>query len=266
MWSDCSRSFGPAECTGMDLQVIWDVKADASYDVHCGNAGVAPTLIAVRTQAGHGSMIVDQHEPLELTPGSLLVVERAAIRRYRTHADRWQFWWFEFTLSGPLPFPLYRLLQIAPQAGDRREFSAIFAGLRRETYLHRSLASAAFNRLMYRWLTSWEGTLRRSPHSATIKAVIAAMHARLAENWTVAAMAEFAHLSERRFRQVFRQETGQAPKPFYDHLRLTMAREMLRQGIYNVREVAARLGFTDAFHFSKVFKQFCGAPPSRIET
>lgn len=264
MWSDCSRAQGPSESSGMELRVIWDVDADPSYDVHCGNPPMNRSLIAVRTCAGHGRLVTEDHPPLDLTAGTLLVVERGAIRRYHTADRRWRFWWFEFTVSGSLPFPLNQRLVTAPQAGDRREFADLFAALRQDTFLHRCLASASFNRLLCRWLAAWDGTVRRSPHQATIQAVIAAMHQRLNQHWTVSGMAEFAHLSERRFRQVFRTETGQAPKQFYDHLRLAMAREMLRLGIYSVAEVAARLGFSDAFHFSKVFKQYGGKSPSTV--
>jgi len=70
-------------------------------------------------------------------------------------------------------------------------------------------------------------------------------------------------MSERLFRDAFRDSTGESPKRFYDSLRLTMAHDLLRLGIHTVSEVAARLGYSSAFHLSKAYKQRFKIPPSR---
>ena len=71
-------------------------------------------------------------------------------------------------------------------------------------------------------------------------------------------MAQAAHMSERTFRRAFEAETGQAPKPFYDRIRLSVADELLRQKAYNIIEVAFHLGFSSAGHFSKAFRRHFG--------
>ena len=67
-----------------------------------------------------------------------------------------------------------------------------------------------------------------------------------------------------RFRQVFAALTGQAPKRFYDGLRLEYGRGLLRLGIHKVADVAERLGFSSPFHFSRAFKKHFGKPPSEF--
>jgi transcriptional regulator GlxA family with amidase domain len=89
------------------------------------------------------------------------------------------------------------------------------------------------------------------------------MHARLTPAWRVSEMAAYCGMSERLFRNVFRDVTGHAPKPFYDRLRLQHAAQFLSLGVYNIKEVAAKTGFSNEFHFSKAFKKHFGHAPSK---
>ncbi|HOX05173.1 MAG TPA: PocR ligand-binding domain-containing protein [Planctomycetota bacterium] len=59
---------------------------------------------------------------------------------------------------------------------------------------------------------------------------------------------------------LFRTEFGTSPASYVRKRRMEAAREMLKAGEY-VGRVAERLGFYDAFHFSKAFKAFYGHPP-----
>lgn len=59
----------------------------------------------------------------------------------------------------------------------------------------------------------------------------------------------------------FRTEFGRSPKQYVQKRRMEEARVMLEAG-ESVKGAAARLGFHDAFHFSKAFKAHWGRPPS----
>jgi AraC-like DNA-binding protein len=61
----------------------------------------------------------------------------------------------------------------------------------------------------------------------------------------------------------FRSEFGTSPADYVRSRRMEAAREMLKTGTY-VHRVAERLGFYDAFHFSKAFKAFHGFPPVKF--
>lgn len=45
-------------------------------------------------------------------------------------------------------------------------------------------------------------------------------------------------------------------------LRMKRAMELLQEGIYNVSEIAYKVGMNDPLYFSKCFKSHFGAPPS----
>ena len=52
---------------------------------------------------------------------------------------------------------------------------------------------------------------------------------------------------------------------FRSDIRLEHAKELLEKGACNsIQEVAQRVGYDDAYHFSKLFKKKYGLPPSKI--
>jgi AraC-like DNA-binding protein/ligand-binding sensor protein len=61
----------------------------------------------------------------------------------------------------------------------------------------------------------------------------------------------------------FAAEFGQTPRQYILKRRMEEAKLILENGS-NVQETAARLGFYDAFHFSKTFKRYWNAPPSQF--
>ena len=63
---------------------------------------------------------------------------------------------------------------------------------------------------------------------------------------------------------VFKKESGVSLTEFVHREKLLEAQRLLAGGIYNVKEVATRLGFSDPQYFSRLFRKKLGAPPSRF--
>jgi AraC-like DNA-binding protein len=83
----------------------------------------------------------------------------------------------------------------------------------------------------------------------------------LADRITLGALARIAHLSPSRFHAVFKSMSGQAPQRFVQRLRMLKAQQLLIETDMTVKEIAANVGHPDEFHFSRSFKQQCGASP-----
>lgn len=64
------------------------------------------------------------------------------------------------------------------------------------------------------------------------------------------------------FRKIFKDAMHVTPWEYVKQVRLRKARQLLREGILSVREVAAGVGFEDTFYFSKFFKKEVGCSPS----
>lgn len=79
----------------------------------------------------------------------------------------------------------------------------------------------------------------------------------------LADLAAVAGMSPHYFVELFRASTGQTPHRFVLTRRIQRARDLLRNRNLSVLDVAILVGFSDASHFTKVFRRVMGATPSR---
>jgi AraC-like DNA-binding protein len=80
-------------------------------------------------------------------------------------------------------------------------------------------------------------------------------------NYSIMELAEFAGLSESRFKAKFKEQTGIPPSEFMLRNKIEKAIEMLREGKFSITEIAFRLGFSSSQYFSTVFKRFTNQTP-----
>lgn len=79
-------------------------------------------------------------------------------------------------------------------------------------------------------------------------------------------IAENMYLSPFYVSKIFKSETGEAPIRHLINIRLEKAKELLENGWDgSIQEVAAKVGYEDAYHFSKLFKKRYGIPPSAVK-
>lgn len=77
-------------------------------------------------------------------------------------------------------------------------------------------------------------------------------------------IAENMYLSPFYISKIFKSETGDPPIRHLIDIRLEKAMELLEDGwTGSIQEVAARVGYDDAYHFSKLFKKRYGMSPSQ---
>ena len=70
-----------------------------------------------------------------------------------------------------------------------------------------------------------------------------------------------ACVSPSRLAHLFRDETGKSPKNYLARIRVEVAKRALLETDEKLDSVAERLGFCDAPHFSRVFRQYVGLWP-----
>lgn len=85
-------------------------------------------------------------------------------------------------------------------------------------------------------------------------------------HWSIVDLAARLGLSESYFSRRFSEYIGVPPKVYQLRSRMRFARFLLKQEGLSVKEVAARLGYSDAFVFSRQFRKIWGLPPSKIRS
>ncbi|HRJ48047.1 MAG TPA: helix-turn-helix transcriptional regulator, partial [Opitutaceae bacterium] len=92
--------------------------------------------------------------------------------------------------------------------------------------------------------------------------VTAHMQAHLGETIDHGRLERVSGLSPSRLQAVFREVTGYPPLDYLRRLRVEAARRLLADARLAVKEIAARTGFRDTSHFSKVFRRIDGLSPA----
>ena len=103
---------------------------------------------------------------------------------------------------------------------------------------------------------------RASALAGRVERVIAYMMANLDQPLQVASLAMQANVSPSHFFAVFKRQTGSAPIDYFIRLRMERARQLLETTPASVKEVAAVLGYSDPFYFSRLFKAVYRVAPS----
>ena len=117
------------------------------------------------------------------------------------------------------------------------------------------------NILLMKLLTDLDRERRRGRAATPVETLIERLRSDPGRWWTVGEMAEFCGLSDDQLRRNFLRHTGMLPKAYLEELKLRRAAELLLSTRLPVREVAARFGYLDAYHFSRRFKRFSGLAP-----
>lgn len=94
-----------------------------------------------------------------------------------------------------------------------------------------------------------------------IETALAIMQQDVAASHTVRSLARAVRLSPSRFAHLFREQMGESVVQWLIRLRLEQARRMLSLTDSRVGEVAAELGFSSPYYFSRLFRRHTGQSP-----
>ena len=76
-------------------------------------------------------------------------------------------------------------------------------------------------------------------------------------------LAEKCNISEVYFRRLFFNKFGTTPRKFIIDLRISMAKQLLADGILKINAVSVKCGFTNPYHFCRIFKEKTGVTPTK---
>jgi AraC-like DNA-binding protein len=103
----------------------------------------------------------------------------------------------------------------------------------------------------------WLGALR----DEQLGRALAAIHGDPGRAWTVASLAQVAHLSRAAFAQRFALLTGGTPIAYLTEHRMRVATALMRDEGLSASEAAYRVGYGSLAAFSRAYKRVTGGPP-----
>jgi AraC family transcriptional regulator len=101
-------------------------------------------------------------------------------------------------------------------------------------------------------------------HTRAVERVIAAMHLRLDDSFSLEGMAEVAIMSPFHFNRIFRRLTGVPPCQFFSALRLETAKRLLLTTTLSVTDVCFQVGYNSLGTFTRRFTQLVGLSPQGL--
>ncbi|MGY4793720.1 AraC family transcriptional regulator [Lysinibacillus fusiformis] len=82
------------------------------------------------------------------------------------------------------------------------------------------------------------------------------------KNMTVMDIAKHFNMERRKLAYLFEKKMGVSPNVYLTDLRIQKSKILLRTSHLSVKEIAEKVGYTDYFYFSRVFKKITGLSPS----
>ena len=101
--------------------------------------------------------------------------------------------------------------------------------------------------------------------NANTSRALSALHADVARNWTVAALARSCNASRSTFAAHFRKVVGLGPIQYLARWRMTIAQDELKHGTKSIGEIALQVGFQSSSAFSTAFTKAMGCSPTKFQ-
>jgi len=83
---------------------------------------------------------------------------------------------------------------------------------------------------------------------------------------SLSGISETFSLSESYIARLFKKELNCKPSEYINNVRISAAEELLLTTEMSVTEISAKVGYSDVYYFSKIFKRIVGTSPSKIRS
>lgn len=97
-----------------------------------------------------------------------------------------------------------------------------------------------------------------------IRETISFMERNVSRSLALSELANLAHMSVSLYDTVFVRQTGVPPITYFNRMRMQRASRMLTETHLPVKDVAEKMGFSDAAYFSRLFKIHNGVAPAHF--
>lgn len=236
------------------LDTIYSIWGDATYQTPRKAITPGKSYLAFTTR-GQGCIRYDGLT-FDVQAGDCLVMRPTRDFGYGCLGGEWHFWWFE--LASPQPYlPENAVLQDLqcdfPYALFRQSLSL---AKQSRWDIAQSLLVAAMMILAHQ-----RSQTEKPLPDRRLAEADAYVRANLAEV-NVSALCDYLSLKERTLRNLCHRAFGESPKQLISRIRFETAQQLLVNTTMSLAQIAAYLGYSSQFHFSRSFHAQYGDTPS----
>lgn len=234
---------------------------DHSFTWERGRILSAFQIVAISEGTG---LLELKSQSWKLSTGCVFVLAPGTWHRYRPDLETgWTEEWIELRGTTLQVWLAAGILDIAPiNMRTVNPFWKWFEELHALCVSHpqgyRAIAAGIGMTLLASVIAESEGTSRTSELTTTLRAA----RKLLMEGQGVDAIARSLGISYPTFFRQFKKATGLSPKEYAREVRLARAEELLSGSSLSVKEIASRLGYFSASHFSLEFRKGRGVSPA----
>ena len=214
------------------------------------------------------AVVCTPEQEVTLRPGcSYLIASNQLHRHFCTSAISMHWCHFQAVLDGTSDLFQEFVVPMEARPKNPERYRATFKELEetmncRQPWCHLLRASLLLQ-LIQPHLKQAEPALRNADETRRrFQPVLRHIDTHLNEDLRVEELAEQLGLNKEYFSRAFSRHFRIPPKKYILLKRIQSAQKLLCYSELQIQEIGARCGFPDPYHFSKIFKQIAGIPPS----
>lgn len=185
-------------------------------------------------------------------------------------SDPWAFWWIAFDgqasrlIVADLVKRYGPVFKIAPDAPDLQRFSNMEDGPTRTLDISPAWGARVVLDLLTALALARETASSLKHGSLLLRRAMAIVDGSHAHNLNVTELAQRLHVSREHLTRHFQKELAVTPHDYILRQKILRACQYLKETDLNNKEIAARLGYPEAAHFSRTFKRLVHMTPSQF--
>lgn len=205
--------------------------------------------------SGKGTYTVN-NKTYEILPGQAFLIKPDEITKYAADKDApWVYAWVSFNADIPG-------LNNVPYVIEDEDLQKIFNNTFEDFSVEDTSLAIIKTWETFRVLSKY---FFENDNSSYTKRAIDIIRTQYMHDISVKSIAEQLNLDRSYFANLFRNDTGISPSKYIISYRMKKAYNLLTSGKYSISVIAASVGYSDLFTFSRSFKKFFGVPPQKYK-
>lgn len=200
-------------------------------------------------------------------PGDIIIMEPEHYFNWKSEGAI-NYLWVHYTGYEALSFTksVIGSLNKKKHIGIRSDICAIFEKMFHEFIISDKPSYDIRNCLLIEILSLTSRYMNTSDENLPPLAAIEYIHKHFKEEITINHLCDLEHLSPTAFRIIFKKHTGLSPNEYIILQRVNAACSLLEQTNMSVKDVAAEVGYTDPYYFSRIFSKKIGMSPFKYRS